>query len=192
MKTELNTQSLFLYVSLSSPTAIHICDCFLHLLIRQASLPLPISQRDSQYGSREREASLRYNKDIHAYFPYVLSCSSGLFTSRQKHSVKFSPFSQVYAKPGLVSLHFQQPKINCGVNRQVKWKKKRKAWFLRDPSGFKPKNWCFEMALLQNSLLKAWLFAHESGSGIFQLLHQSSSASLKSELKMLYSVALIP
>lgn len=29
------------------------------------------------------------------------------------------------------------------------------------------------MALLQNSLLKARLFVHESGLGIFQLLHRS-------------------
>lgn len=115
MKTELNTQSLLL---------LHVCGCFPYLVTRPAPSPLTHNSTGLQSGSGGREASLRYNKEIYTHFPHALTSSSVLFTFGQKRWVKFSPPSQVYAEPGLVRLHFQQPEINRGVNRQVKWKKK--------------------------------------------------------------------
>lgn len=123
MKTELNTHNLSLFIALSPNNwTIHVSGWFPHSLIRQGpSPPRTISQQNSQRGSGEREASRGTIKEIYTHFPHVHTRSTTLFTSRW--NVLWNSHPSPRLTPGLTSLHFQQPKINHGVNRQMKWKK---------------------------------------------------------------------
>ncbi len=99
--------------------------------------------------------------------------SIALFTSRW--NVLWNSHPSLRLAPNLVLLALFLAARNKPWSKQTGEIKERKCKtrLHRGPSGFKPKDWCFKMALLQNSLLKARLFVHESGLGIFQLLQQS-------------------
>lgn len=114
------------FIALSTNNwTIHVSGWFPHSLIRQGPSPPAPNHKSTELpawllGARGQS---RYNKrNVHTFLPCEYSVYRSLHLE-VKRSVKFSPFSQAYTKPGLVSLHFQQPKINHGVNRQVKWKK---------------------------------------------------------------------
>lgn len=126
MKTELNTHNLSLFIALSpNDWTIRVSGCFPHSLIRRAPPPPSLTHKSTElpawlWGARG-QSEVQY-RNLHTLSPCVYSFYRSLHLE-VKRSVKFSPFSQACTKPGLVSLHFQQPKINHGVNRQVKWKK---------------------------------------------------------------------